>query len=218
MDIPCHIRVNIRQHVGRSSHQCHVQAAFNQIFRYLQSDKAASDDNGRLRLFHQNIVLDPNRIRDGAEGEDPLIVLRDKGRNIRRCARCDHQAVIGLHGLLSAVQVPDRHGFCGGIDFYRLCSGTHVDRESCVERRRRLQLQILPVFYRSAYIIGQPAVGIGDKVPPLQNDDFRALIQSPQPCRRGRAACNAADNHYLHAVPCLFLFYSSGGTSPFFFA
>ena len=136
--IPRHIGVNIRQHMGSPSDQCHVQAALDQVLCHFQPDKAASDDDGLLWLFHHYIFFDPNCVRNGTKCENPFIVLRDKCRNVCRGTRCDYQIVIGFQSFHSAVQVSNRHGFCSSINFYRLCPGTHVYCESGIERRRSL--------------------------------------------------------------------------------
>lgn len=66
-----------------------------------------------------------------------------------------------------------------------------------MEAFRRLQRQLLTLLDDAADEIRQAAVGIGNVSAALEHHDMRGFIEPPQPCRRARTACNAADDDYL---------------------
>ena len=74
----------------------------------------------------------------------------------------------------------------------------HIDAEAFVKALGRLQGQLVLIGDDAADVIGQAAVGVGDKSRPLKNDDLRLLIPPADAGRGGRAAGNAADNDYFH--------------------
>ena len=74
----------------------------------------------------------------------------------------------------------------------------HVYAEALKEVRGGLKCELLRIGDHTAHIVGQPAVGIGNKAAALKEEDLRGLIQAADSGRGCCAAGHAAHNHYFH--------------------
>ena len=178
--------------------QRHGGARLREALGHLEADETAAYDDGSLHARRGDVVFHPERVLNGAQSKNALVVYaRHIGHGGLR-ARREQQLVIALGVLAAGLRLAD--GDRLGLRVYRddLAVHAHVDVEPRLEAPGRLERQRPLVGDIAADVIRQPAVGIGHIPAALKNDDLGALVYAAEPRRGSRAAGDAADYNHFH--------------------
>ena len=123
-----------RHELGRLFHHGHRQPAVDQVFRHLQTDEAAADDQCGFRLVVGDPGPDPAGIRDGSHRENPRQVDPGDGRTDGRRPGGQDQGVVGFLLDLAGGQIAHRQQMALPIDGQGLVAGPHLDVEAIPEQ------------------------------------------------------------------------------------
>ena len=170
-----HVVIERRHHLFFHLQDGDAHAAADEVFRRLQADKAAADDQRALDGVLVQEIVDAEGVFDGAKGEDALVRLH-KGRPHRLRARRIDQLIVTLEILLAARKVAHAHLFLLAQDLHRLAVHAHVHIEAAQKTFRRLQGQLFAVLDDAAYVVRKPAVGVRNVAAAFEHHDLRALV------------------------------------------
>ena len=115
-----------------------------------------------------------------AQGENACIVNSWQGRAQRRCARRQHQLVVGQPFTLSARKIAHFHALSGAIDTDRFTPRTHLEIEQVLKRCRSLHGKDVASRDFSADVVRQATVG---------KRNVRAALDDRNDCRFIQASC-----------------------------
>ena len=145
-----HLPVQRAQYLVTQLQQRHVEAAMDQVFRYLQPDESAAHDHSagfrpdgldagvpvhpgqKWRTFLQPLTDFPG-IRHRSDREDAWQVDSRQRRPDGRRAGRQNQLVVGFGGDLAGLQVLEVHRFAIRGDGDRLAACPGVDGEQLAE-------------------------------------------------------------------------------------
>ena len=190
-----HLGVERRHDLVGSFHECDFQPGMAELLGHFDADESAADHDGCLRVIGKR--LDPVRVRNGPERVDERRVDAGDARTDRGGPCGDHEFVVGLL-VFGSVASADRDRFSRTVNGHRLAFRADVDVEFAPHLFHCLDEQRVAAADRSADIVGEAAVGVGNILPALKKDDLSLFIQASEPCRAGRPAGNAADNYRFH--------------------
>jgi hypothetical protein len=83
----------------------------------------------------------------------------------------------------------------GAVDRGHLVPGAHVEVERGLERPGGVQQELRAVGDLVAHVVGQTAVGEGDVLATLEDDDLGGLVEAARAGGRRHAAGDPADDH-----------------------
>ena len=183
------------QHLPAALDQRDLQAAFLQLFRYLQSDEAGADH--RDLLHRGQLGQDAVHVLDVAERMHALGAhARDVGDERGRAGGED-QLVVGLIVFRACGMVADADGLLRAVDREGLMAHADVHIEALAEQFGLGHQQLGPVLDGAADVVGQAAVGEGDVRVLLQHDDAGVLVHPARTGGGGGSAGDAADDEDL---------------------
>ena len=142
------------------------------------------------------IGLDPVRVGNIAQGEDPLEVDAGEGRTQRCSPRGEEQLVIVL-GIAPPIGRTYADLLPLGIYGRRLTLGAHVDVEPTGKGSGCLDEEAIALLDHAPDIIRKATVGIGDMLPPLEEDDLGLLTEASDTSGSCGSACDPTDDEVL---------------------
>ena len=196
-----HFKVKRRHNLLLCLTQINGHAAGAQIFRHLNSDKAAADDDGRFSPFI-NDFSDGIGVRNGPQCMDTRQINPRDGRANGGGAGSEYEFVVGLLiGLISMGNGDDlflRINFCG------FALNADIDIELALHPFHSLNQKGIAVLNDISNVIGEPAVGVADIASSLEHHNFHLLVQTAKTGGCSGAACDASDDDSFHENPSLF--------------
>ncbi len=179
-------------------HDGHIHAQLPQVFRQLQTDEPAPRQHGGPGPVLPDKFLHAEGVLHRPQGEQ--LLQPDAGQSWLRGLRPggENQLVIAFLEFLAGLQILDGDSFALRVESRDLVADPHLHPEAGEEALRRLKGQGLRVGDRTANVIGQAAVGIGNVPGPLKHDDLRLFVQTAEPGRRRGASRHTAYNDNLH--------------------
>ena len=163
----------------------------------LEADEAGTDDDGLVRTRLEHRAQDV-RVRHGAQRAHLWTVEPGQRGDDRVCARGQHEGVVVDLQLGAGGEVADSDATALAVDGDHLVADAHVDVERVAQGVGRLQQQLSTVGDLAADVVGQAAVGEGDVLAALEDDDLRGLVEPAQPRRRRHPAGHSTHDHDLH--------------------
>ena len=191
-----HILVKRLQDLTGQLRQRDVLPGQLQIFRSLNTNKAAADHEDTLRLGLIQKCLERDDVADIADGEHILTVRALQGRrNDGVCARRQDELVIGLLIRLAGLRAAHGDGLLLAVDGHDLGMHTHIDVMLLPEGRRGHHDEVLAVLHRAAQIIRKAAVGKRHVAALFKHHDVRIFVQALDARRSRCAAGHTADDN-----------------------
>ena len=191
-----HRVVHRSHHLRRHLYEGDLEAQLVEVLRHLQPDEAPTDDDGTLGLMSLQIVLDPIRVSDIAQGEDPLEVYPWEGWTQRCSPRGEEQLVIVL-----GIAAPIRRTYADllplGVYGRGLTLSAHVDVEPTGKGSGCLDEEAIALLDHAPDIIRKATVGIGDILSPLEEDDLGLLTEASDTSGSCGSACDPTDDEVL---------------------
>jgi len=202
MDFRRHLEVQGRHDLFSHLHDRNEDTPVVEVLRHLQTYEPGTDDQRPLHFVFFDVLFDPIGVRDIAYREDPLQVDSGYRRLDRFGPGREHQLVVALLVDFFCLRVCNGYVLPLAVDGRYLRAHTDIDLETGGEALRRLNKQVIPVGDHIADVVGKAAVGVGDILAPLEEDDLRLLVHPAQPGRGGRSPGNSADDHnFGHSFP-----------------
>lgn len=193
-----HREVERSHHLRRHLDHVDMKTRLVEVLGHLQTDEPAADHHRTPGPLAKQILLDGIRVGHAAQREDAPVVDALDGRTQRFGTYREHQLVVGLRIEFARGQAPHLDQPLFTVDAHHLLLGADVDAEASGEPLDALHEEFVAVGNRSADVVGQSAVGIGDILPPLEKHDVRMLVHSAQTGRNGGSARHAPDNQIIH--------------------
>ena len=176
-----------------------LQAALHQVLGNLKADEAAADDDCGFRLLLLDEVGDGERVLDGAQREDALVVgAGNVGLDCLGAGGKD-ELVVALVVFLAGFEVLHVNFLGIAVDCRDLGLHANVDVEALLEALGRLYGELLALFDDAADVVRFAAVGIRDVAGALEDDDLGVLVVAAQTCCCAGTAGNATDDYNFHS-------------------
>lgn len=207
------LAVHRRQDLIGAFHDVDPDTPVVQVLGHLQADVTGPDHDRPYRLAAPGLLLgqvlvDPGfdavHIADATQRLDRRVVDTGQRWANRDGAGGQRQVLVVLGVLGAGIDLADRHGAGPGVDADDLGTDPHVDVERVAQALRSLQEQPIAVGDHLADVIGQTAVGEGDVVSALEDDDLGGLIE-PAGAGRDRGAGGHPSHHnelHGYSPPC----------------
>ena len=132
-------------------------------------------------------------VRNGPESEDAGRIDAGDGRSERRGTCRDDELVIGLAVFFAGLELFDAHHSVRPVDRDRFAAGAHVDAETLAHDFGLRDEQRVTALDHASDMIGEPAVGVGNVLAALNEDD----VESAQSRGTAGAGGDTADDQYF---------------------
>src|SRR5690606_31339691 len=184
---PRELRLERRQDVRCELDERGVQALRGERLGGLDADEAGSEDDGAAGA-PVDLPAQGDGVVDGAQGAHARgVEAGQRGTDGTGAGGQDERVV--ADALLAAGGAHEDLARLG-VEPDDLVAGTHVEVESRAQPLGCLDEEVVGLGDLAAHVVGQTAVGEGDVLPALEDDDLRALVE---PARAGGAAHAAGD-------------------------
>jgi len=147
-----------------------------------------------------NVLVNPERVRNGTQSENAFKVQALDRRFFRFGARRQDQLVIALGIDASGPVVLNTDQVCLGVDRESLVHDTDIQIKAIVHRFWRLDKKRVLLLDHVADIVGQATVCVRYVLAFFQQDDFRLFVEPAQAGCRGCSPGDAADHDNLHVT------------------
>jgi len=169
-----------------------------QVFRHLDTDKAAADDHGAARLRLVQVAHDAIKIGNVAQTEDTLRIDSREARTYGLSARREQHTVVAFVVFLSGIEVAQAHCLIGAVNRHGFGTHAHVYAIALMKRFSASYKQLIAFADSARDVVRQTAVGKADEGATFDEHDLSGFAVSAQTGGCGGATSHATNNDCFH--------------------
>ena len=192
-----HGKVDGGHYLRRHFDHGHFRASGMKVLGHFESYEPSAYDDGAAHVVFVEILLHTVGVSYVAQGENAFALDARQRWSYGRSSRRKQQFVVTF-SVGAPFGRPYSYGFGRPVDGQNLRLRAYVDVEPFAESFRRLYEEAFALFYHSAYVVGQSAVGIGNVRTFFKHDDVGAFRVSSDAGGCGGSAGHAAYDDIFH--------------------
>jgi len=198
MHLRRHFVVDWSHHLVEHLHNADANSTFRQVFRHLQPDEAAADDDRSFYLLCSDISVQCVQLRDVVKDKHPIKVNTGQWRDDWLCSRGKHQLVVVFPvfpaiGILSHKYILRFPVYC-----HNLAVGARIDVEHSFQAFGCCNQQFFTFINGTAQVVWQSAIRKGHIGSFLEHHNLCVLIHPAQSRCCTCPSGDTANNHYFH--------------------